>query len=291
MIINPGITGKTVLCGLIGDPVEHSLSPAMHNAAFRALGLDYVYLPLHVRSEDLAAAIKGARAFNIRGLNVTIPHKVEVMALLDEIDPLAKQIGAVNVLLNNSGRLTGYNTDAQGFLHMLSGYGIEPQGKEIVVLGAGGAARAICFALASSGASLTILNRTAAWAQDCADAISKAFGTQINALKLDRENLAYALQGAGMLVNATSAGMLPDAGATPVDRDLLGPHLTVLDIVYNPIQSKLLKEAAKSGAKTINGLEMLVWQGALAFERWTGHQPPLDIMRKAAAAALRHNEN
>jgi shikimate dehydrogenase len=291
MNINPAINAKTKLCGLIGDPVGHSVSPAMHNAAFRALGLDYAYLPLRVRREDLPTAIAGVSAFNIRGLNVTIPHKVEVMGLLDEIDPPARQIGAVNVLVNDSGRLTGYNTDAQGFLHMLTGHGIEPQGKNVVVLGAGGAARAICFALASRGATLTILNRTAARAQACAADVSKAFNTRIRVLDLDRENLAYALQGAGMLVNATSVGMLPDAGVSPVDRDLLGAHLTVVDIVYNPGQSKLLKEARKAGAKTINGLEMLTWQGALAFEKWTGRQPPLDVMHQAAATALRNNEN
>jgi shikimate dehydrogenase len=287
MTKNPGITGRTSLCGLMGDPVEHSLSPAMHNAAFRALGLDYAYLPFHVRSGDLPAALQGMRALNIRGLNVTIPHKVEVIRLLDKLDPLAEQIGAVNVLLNESGRLTGYNTDAQGFLRMLAGQGIEPRGKNIVVLGAGGAARAICFALASQGAALTIVNRTAARAQACAGDISKAFGTQVKVLEQDHENLAYALANGGLLVNATSVGMQPDCGSTPVGRDLLGPNLTVVDIIYNPSQTKLLKEAAKAGARTISGLEMLIWQGALAFEIWTGRQPPLDVMRRAAVAALK----
>ena len=287
MNINPEINGKTKLCGLMGDPVEHSVSPAMHNAAFRALGLDYVYLPFRVRREDLAAAIAGVRAFNVRGLNITIPHKVEVMGLLDKIDRAAGQIGAVNVLINDSGRLTGYNTDAEGFLSMLTGHGIEPRGKNVVVLGAGGAARAICCALASHEAVLTILNRSAIKAQACASDIAKAFSTQVNAPELNRENIAYALQGADMLINATSVGMLPEAGATPVDSDLLGPHLTVIDIIYNPCQSKLLKEAAKAGAKTINGLEMLAWQGALAFEKWTGLQPPIDVMRRAALATLK----
>ena len=290
MNMNPEINGKTKLCGLMGDPVEHSVSPAMHNAAFRALGLDYAYLPFHVRREDLAAAVAGVRAFNIRGLNITIPHKVEVMRLLDGIDRPARQIGAVNVLVNDCGRLTGYNTDAEGFLHILTEHGIEPQGKNVVVLGAGGAARAICFALASRGAALTILNRSATTAQTCAEDIAKTFSRQVNALELNRENIAYALQEADMLVNATSVGMLRDAGSTPVDSDLLGPHLTVVDIVYNPGQSRLLEEAAKAGAKTINGLEMLTWQGALSFERWTGLQPPMDVMRRAASAALRRYE-
>jgi len=288
--MNLEITGKTKLCGVMGDPIEHSISPAMHNAAFRALGLHYAYVPFHVRRGDLPAALQGMRALNIRGLNVTIPHKVAIIPLLDEIDPLARQIGAVNVLLNDSGRLIGYNTDAEGFLHVLVEHGIEPQGKNVVVLGAGGAARAICFALASRGAALTILNRTAAPAQACAEDISKTFSLPMKVLDLNRENLAYALQQASVLVNATSVGMLPAAGASPVDRDLLGTHLTVMDIVYNPHKSKLLREAEKAGATTINGLEMLIWQGALAFEKWTGRQPPLNVMRKAATAALKKYE-
>ena len=287
MNMNPEINGKTELCGVIGDPIGHSVSPALHDAAFRALGLDYAYVPFHVRRSDLPAALQGMRALNIRGLNVTIPHKVAIIPLLDEIDPPARQIGAVNVVLNGSGRLIGYNTDAQGFLHVLSEHGIEPQGKNIVVLGAGGAARAICFALASQGASLTILNRTVTTAQACAEDISQTFRLPLKVLDLNRKNLAYALHQASLLVNATSVGMLPAAGVSPVDRDLLGTHLTVMDIVYNPYKSKLLREAAQAGAKTINGLEMLVWQGALAFERWTGLQAPIDVMRRAAAAALK----
>ena len=291
MSINPGINGKTKLCGVVGDPVEHSVSPAMHNAAFRALGLDYAYVPFHVRSGDLPAALQGMRALNIRGLNVTLPHKVEVMALLDEIDPPAGQIGAVNVVINHSGRLMGCNTDAEGFLHVLSEHSMEPQGNKVVLLGAGGAARAIGFALASRGASLTILNRTPGAAASCAADISGATGQPVKALEMTRANMASVIEGAGLLVNTTSVGMLPDTGVSPIDRDLLGPRLTVVDIVYNPAQSKLLKDAGKAGAKTINGLEMLVWQGALAFERWTGLQAPIDVMRRAAAAALRNSEN
>jgi shikimate dehydrogenase len=289
--MNLKITGNTKLCGLIGDPVGHSVSPAMHNAAFRVLGLDYAYLPFHVRRDDLPAALQGMRALNIRGLNVTIPHKVAVLPLLDEIDPPAKQIGAVNVLVNDCGRLTGYNTDAEGFLYMLAGHNIQLQGKDVVMLGAGGAARAICFALASRGASLTILNRTPAAALSCAAAISAATGRPVKALGMTRANLASVLEGAGLLVNATGVGMLPAGGVSPVDSDLLGPHLTVIDIVYNPYKSRLLREAGQAGAQTINGLEMLIRQGALAFEKWTGTLPPLDVMRTAAIAALRRYEN
>jgi shikimate dehydrogenase len=169
---------------------------------------------------------------------------------------------------------------------MLSEQGIEPQEMNVVILGAGGAARAIGFALASRGASLTILNRTHATASKCAADISSSTGRPAQSLELTRANLASVLEDAGMLINATSVGMLPAADAAPVDRELLGPHLTVIDIVYNPHKSKLLEEAEQAGARTINGLEMLIWQGALAFEKWTGRQPPLNVMRKAATAAL-----
>lgn len=287
---NIDINGETRLCGVMGDPVGHSVSPAMHNAAFRELGLDYVYLPFPVRREDLAAAMAGARAFGIRGLNITIPHKVEVMGLLDGLDPLAKQAGAVNTVVNDSGRLTGYNTDAEGFLHLLGKHGIEVPGRNIAVLGAGGAARAVCFALASRGAVLTILNRTPGAAVKCATEISTATGQVVKPLEMTRASLAATLESTSVLVNATSVGMLPATGATPVDRDLLGPHLTVIDTVYNPYESKLLKEARKAGAKTVNGLEMLVWQGALAFEKWTGRQAPAEVMRMAAEAALKRYE-
>jgi shikimate dehydrogenase len=290
MTMHTEITGNTKLCGLIGDPVGHSVSPAMHNAAFRTLGLDYAYLPFRVRRDDLPAALQGMRALNIRGLNVTIPHKVAALALLDEIDPLAKQIGAVNVLVNNSGRLTGYNTDAEGFLQVLSGHGIEAQGRNVAVLGAGGAARAIAFALASRGASLTILNRTPGAALSCAADISGSTGQPVKALELTRANLAAVLEGASLLVNATSIGMLPAGDVSPVGRELLGSQLTVVDIVYNPHKSRLLREAGQAGAMTINGLEMLIRQGALAFEKWTGRQPPLEVMRRAAITALKSYE-
>ena len=156
---NQAISGKTRPCGLIGDPVEHTMSPAMHNAAFARMGLDYVYAPFRVKKDDLAQAIAGMRALNIRGLNVTIPHKVNVIPLLDELDSLAEKIGAVNTIVNDDGVLKGYNTDASGFLQTLQERGIEPEGKRVVVLGAGGASRAISFILAESGARLVILNR------------------------------------------------------------------------------------------------------------------------------------
>ncbi|MBC8476719.1 MAG: shikimate dehydrogenase, partial [Dehalococcoidia bacterium] len=169
------ITGKTRICGIIGDPVEHSMSPVMHNAAFEALGLDYVYLPFHVQGEELKEAINGIRALNIVGLNVTIPHKMAVIPFLDKLDPLAERMGAVNTIANENGALAGYNTDASGFLQALRAQGIEPDGKSIVILGAGGAAKGISFILAGAGANLVILNRTLSRAEELASPIARDY--------------------------------------------------------------------------------------------------------------------
>jgi len=283
------ISGQTRLCGLIGDPVEHSVSPVMHNAAFSKLGLDYLYLPFRVKSEDLGKAIDGMRALNVRGLNVTIPHKVAVMRFLDKLDPLAEKIGAVNTIVNDEGVLAGYNTDAAGFLQALLERGIEPAGKRVVVLGAGGASRAISFILADRGADLVILNRRLEWdwAEELAGRLSHFFSKKVEALELNRENLGRVLEKADILVNATSVGMSPNANETPLPADLLRPGLVVSDIVYNPIETRLLKEARAGGARTIGGIDMLVWQGAIAFEKWTSWKAPVELMKREAIKALK----
>ena len=286
------VSGKTRICGIIGDPVEHSMSPLMHNAASKELGIDYLYLPFRVKQGDLQKAIEGMRALNITGLNVTIPHKVAVTHFLDKLDPLAEKIGAVNTIVNDSGILTGYNTDAGGFLQALSERGIKPEGKNMVILGAGGASRAISFILADRGAKLVILNRLLEfeWAEELADRISHIFNKNVKALELNRENLARVLGEADILVNATSAGMAPDIDETPVDADLLSSGLIVFDIVYNPMKTRLLREAEASGATTIGGLDMLVWQGALAFEKWTGKKAPVEVMKREAMKLLKEDK-
>ena len=282
------ISGKTKVCGIIGDPIEHTMSPVMHNAAFKKLGLDFVYLPFRVKKEELSRAVDGVRALNIKGLNVTIPHKVAIIPFLDKLDLLAEKIGAVNTIVNDEGVLTGYNTDATGFLQALLEQGVEPEGKNIVILGAGGASRAISFILAERGAHLVILNRQSGRAEELAQRISQVFKREVKALSLSEENLAQVLARADILVNTTSVGMVPDIDETPVPAGLLKPGLIVFDIVYNPVQTRLLKEAEAAGAKTINGLEMLVWQGALAFEKWTGQKAPLDLMKGEAIKASGH---
>lgn len=282
------ITGKTIVCGLIGDPVEHTMSPVMHNAAFKYLGIDYQYLPFRVRKEELGKAIMGMRSLNIRGLNVTIPHKVAVIPFLDELDTLAERIGAVNTIVNNDGVLKGYNTDAGGFIRALLEGGAEPAEKKVVVLGAGGASRAISFSLVEKGAHLVILNRREEldWALELAERISQVFRKDVKALELDAENLSSVLDTADILVNATSAGMSPNISETPVQAELLKPGLVVFDVVYNPIKTRLRQDAEEVGALTIGGLDMLVWQGALAFELWTGLQAHFGLMKEESLKVL-----
>jgi shikimate dehydrogenase len=290
--MNGMISGKTIVCGIIGDPIEHTMSPAMHNAAFQTLGLDYTYVPFRVKSLELKKAIEGIRGLNLRGLNVTIPHKVAVMQFLDRIDPLAEKIGAVNTIINDDGILSGYNTDATGFLQTLHDKDVEPGDKKVLLLGAGGAARAIGNVLAGEKARITILNRQQElyWAQDLAHLLTRHYGAKVNAGELTPENLQRAIEGVDILVNATSLGMSPDDDQTPVPADLLGVSLTVFDVVYNPYETRLLREAKAAGAKTISGLEMLVRQGAVAFEKWTGIKAPVDVMRQSALDLLQKNE-
>ena len=292
MMKDGNISGGSTICGIIGDPVEHTMSPAMQNAAFRSKGLDYVYLPFRVGRDALGEAIEGMRALNIRGLNVTIPHKVAVMPFLDVLDPLAEKIGAVNTIVNDDGVLKGYNTDARGFIQPLLERGIKPEDKNVVVLGAGGASRAVSFVLAEGGAELVILNRLEEfdWAGDLAARISQAFKREVKALELNEANLATAIAKADILVNATSVGMSPDTGATPVPAGLLKSGLTVYDVIYNPLRTRLMAEAEGAGAETIGGLELLACQGALAFEMWTGVEAPLELMKEAIKKALEEDE-
>ena len=287
------ITGKTKICGLIGDPVEHSMSPVMHNTAYKKLGLDYVYLPFRVEPEQLEAAVDGLRALNVCGFNVTIPHKVTVIPLLDGLDPIAEKIGAVNTVVNTDGELRGYNTDAAGFLRALLDGGVEPDGKNVVVIGAGGAARAVTYILAERDINLAILNRREEldWAEDIAELLVEDFSKPVHVLELLDECLAEVMPEADILVNATSVGMSPHDDKSPVPAKFLRKDLAVFDVVYNPIDTRLLTEARAAGASTISGIDMLVWQGALAFEKWTGREAPIGLMKKEASKMLESHED
>jgi shikimate dehydrogenase len=262
------------------------MSPVMHNTAYKKLGLDYVYIPFRVKPEGLEPAVAGLRALNVRGFNVTIPHKVAVIPWLDGLDPLAEKIGAVNTVVNTDGELRGYNTDAEGFLQALLEHGIKPKGKRIAVLGAGGASRAITYIMVGKGARVTILNRQQEldWAEDIAQLIRKDLGKEVKVLELGQ--LAGAIENVDILINATSVGMSPAAEESPVSAHLLNKIPAVFDIVYNPMETRLLREAKAAGARVIGGVDMLAWQGALAFEKWTGQKAPLDLMRGEAVKML-----
>ncbi len=277
------INGQTKLVGLMGHPVEHSLSPIMHNSAFAALGLNWCYLPLSVRPERLREAVAGLRALGFAGANVTVPHKEAAMSYLDEVTPQAQAIGAVNTIVVRGDELIGCNTDWQGFLTALSEGGFDPQGKRAVVVGAGGAARAVVYALAQAGAQVAVLNRTSARAQ----ALVQDFSPLFPAFPLTLQTLEEQTAQAHLLVNTTPVGMWPELDGSIWPQELAFPgHLTVFDLVYNPRQTRLLRQAEAAGARAIGGLGMLVHQGAAAFELWTGEKAPVATMYEAASKKL-----
>jgi len=282
------ISGRTRVCGLIGDPVEHSLSPSIQNAAFRSLGLDYVYVVLRVSKESLEDAILGMRGLGFRGLNVTMPHKIDVTRHLDELDETAKNVGSVNTILNRNGLLIGYTTDGIGALRALRYNGVDPSGKKIVLLGAGGASRSVSFTLAKEASEIVILNRTVEKAERLANDLTFVLGdgAKVRAEGLSDGNLKKELVDADVLVNATSVGMHPKEEETPVDRHFLRPKLVVFDLVYEPFETRLLREAREVGARTLDGLAMLVHQGAASIEIWTGVSAPTEVMMKAALEGL-----
>lgn len=287
--VRPRVAGKTKVVGIFGDPVEHSLSPSMHNRAFLELGLDYVYIPFHVRPKNLAAAVRGATALGLVGFNLTIPHKREVVALVDELSPEAELIGAVNTVVLSDGRLIGHNTDGQGFVRSLrEEAGFDPAGRHVIVLGAGGAAQAVVVQLLLEGAAtLTIVNRTAAKGERLADAVSRRFASPVTVAGYDSPELGPALEQADLIVNATPVGMAPRVEEMPpIPLDRLSPGCLVSDLVYTPMHTQLVRTARAKGCAALPGLGMLLFQGAQAFELWTGRAAPVDVMRQTLVERL-----
>jgi shikimate dehydrogenase len=280
------ISGKTNVCAIIGNPVDHSLSPVMHNSAFNELGLDFVYVAFTVTAKELGPAISGARSMRFKGLNVTMPHKNTVINYLDKIDATAKNIGAVNTILCNKGCLIGYNTDGKGAIIALKENGIFPGNKKFVLLGAGGAGKAIAYQVAQDAGELVILNRTRKRAEKLAELLQKKFNKEVKGQALSSSILKKELELADVLINSTSVGMHPNVHLSPVPSDLLRSDLCVMDIIYNPLNTKLLKDAISVGAEVISGLEMLIHQGAVAFEIWTDCIAPVEVMRKAVLNQL-----
>jgi shikimate dehydrogenase len=281
------INSRTQLCGLLGNPVEHSLSPAIHNAAFQKLGLNFVYLAFQV--ENIGEAIRGIRALgNVRGFSVTIPYKVSVLSHLDEMDATARDIGSVNTIVVDRGKLTGYNTDASGALQALEDGGVALHGQSVLMLGSGGAARAIGFALAREAgiASLTILGIDDAERVKLSRDLHSKTQLEVHDRPLTTETLKAAIAHHQILIHCTPIGMFPRMNESCVPASLLKPHLTIMDIVYNPVETRLINEAKASGCRTIRGLAMFLNQAVKQFELWTGHPAPADVMQSVLESRL-----
>jgi shikimate dehydrogenase len=285
------ISGATKLTGVLGWPVEHSLSPAMHNAAFAELGMDWVYLPLPVFPDHLGDAIRGLQAMGFAGVNVTVPHKQAVMRYLDDISFNAQVIGAVNTIHLEGGQLYGDNTDAPGFLRSLEDAGGDLDKIRAAVLGAGGAARAVVHALAQAGSpEIAMFSRRRQQAEHLCSDLSR-FHPRVRFSAYNLTDVDQIDERFDLLVNATPVGMWPDIETSPWPRHLPVPaHLMVYDLIYNPAESLLLTQAKASGAEITNGLGMLVSQGALAFEVWTGVRPPIETMKAACLQAMGRSE-
>ncbi len=273
------LDSHTMMYGVFGDPIRHSRSPLMLNRAFEEAGLNAAYAAFHIRPEQLKDAIKGIRALGFRGVNVTIPHKVEVMNVLDEIDDGARVIGAVNTIVNDNGKLIGYNTDGIGYVRSLKEEtGIELAGKKVLLLGAGGAARGVAYALAKDGAAhLYIANRTKARAAELAAAI----GVFAASTGIGLDEAGEIASEVDLIVNTTSAGMHPNIDELPIDTSIIKPHHVASDLIYNPRITRFLRESQAAGASIHGGLGMFIYQGAYAFEYWTGTPAPVEAMRKA----------
>ena len=280
------ITGHTELIGLIANPIRHSKSPMMHNTAFEALGLDYAYLVFEVDQSGLEEAVTGLRALGARGFNVSLPNKGPVMQYLDEILPAGELCQAVNTVVNDHGRLIGTSTDGQGYMESLKDAGIDIIGKKITVLGAGGAATAIAMQAGLDGVSeISIFNRQDEFwerALENAEKLNKKTGCRAAAYQLeDTEALRREIADSVLLANGTSCGFAEQVGLSPVpDESFLRPDLIVTDAIYVPEQTALLEMAERVGCRTLNGVGMMLYQGAAAFKIWTGREMPVDLVKE-----------
>ena len=298
------VDGKTKILGVIGDPIEHTFSPAMHNAGLDALNLNYIYLPFHVKEDRLGECIQGAKAMGIEGLNVTIPHKTNVIKHLDDIDSVASMIGAVNTIQfnfnennessnqNNESMVTtkGFNTDGYGCVRAIKEK-TSINNKKVTITGAGGAARAVAFQIASSGIDeLSILNRNFTKAESLANDLESNLsevGIDITINSCEIENLKRELDSSDIFIDTTPIGMYPNVDDKPIaSADMLHEELVVNDIVYTPMETSLIKEALKANAEVVYGYKMLLYQGIRSFEIWLGRDAPVDVMEKALLDVL-----
>lgn len=280
------ITPSTQVCALIGNPVAHSMSPAIHNRAFAELGLDYVYVAFRV--EDVGGAVAGMRALdNFRGMSVTIPHKVSIIERLDEVAEVDRRIGSVNTVVKDGGRLKGFGSDGPGARQALIDAGVTLAGKQVTILGSGGAARAIAFTLVEAKpAALVLLGIIEPELQALTRDLAAKTGAKVSCALLEPKTLEAHLANSQVLIHCTPVGMHPDTGASAVPKSLLHRDLVVMDIVYNPLRTKLLADAEERGLKTISGVEMFVNQAVIQFELWTGKTAPRAVMREVVLEHL-----
>ncbi len=277
------IDGRTRLCAIIGDPVSHSLSPTMHNAAFKAQDLNIFYAAFNVNRNGLGAAVSGAREMNFLGFNVTIPHKVAVMDHLDDIDEKALMIGSVNTVVNRDGELKGYNTDSAGLIDALESCGaVLNSDCRALIIGSGGSARTAGFALAGKGLDLVIMNRTARKAEDLAKPLSKVTDVEAVGPNVSEEQL----KDISIVVNCTPVGMTGGPPGSPLRKELIQKEMVVMDMVYTPMSTPLISLALEKGARVIHGYRMLVGQGAASYEIWTGRKAPRDLMESTVIELL-----
>lgn len=280
------ITGQTRLTGLLGSPVAHSISPLMHNAAFEELGLDYAYLAFDVDTDHLEQAVEGLKILNVRGFNLTMPNKNRMCELCDRLSPAAQIIGAVNTVVNDNGVLTGHSTDGCGYMMAVKDAGYDIIGKKMTILGAGGAGTSIFVQAALDGVEeISIFNRRSSFferAKQCIEQLKEYTNCTIRLFDYEDENrLRQEIAESAILTNATSVGMAPKEEECIIqDSTMFHPDLIVSDVIYNPKETKLLKLAKEAGCKTFNGMYMLLYQGAEAFQLWTGQEMPVEIIKE-----------
>ncbi len=277
-LIETELSGKTKVVILIGNPVEHSMSPKMHTTAFKEVGVNAIYVATKVEKNNLKTAVESIRALNFLGANVTIPHKVAVMKFVDEIEPIARDIGAVNTIVNKEGKLIATNTDGLGFMRSMKEAGVKLKGINAVMVGAGGVARAISFNLLHEINQLKITDIKKKVIDSLVSNLKQRFGNKVTSFNLNGKNLKTELEKADLLLNCTPIGMFPKNKETPVPKEFLRKDLTVFDAIYNPIETLLIKNAKQIGAKTIGGSKMFLYQGVEAFELWTEKKAPIKLM-------------
>ena len=282
------ISAKTQICAVIGDPVGHSLSPQIHNAAFAALGLDFVYVAFPVARGQAGEAARAARALGLRGLSVTIPHKVDIIAHLDELDAAAQRTGSVNTVVSRGGKLFGCSTDGPGALRALAAASANPAGRRVLLLGTGGAARALAFAAAAldPAPELRILGVERDEMERLARDLRAQTKLRLEAEPLGDETLERGMAWAEIVIHATPVGMTPKVDATLIPHRLIRPDQVIFDVVYTPLETRLLREARAAGARTVAGVGMFVQQAAIQFELWTGRDAPVDVMTETVIRAL-----